>query len=64
MRKENWYAIYKGDKFLFQGTKKECSEYLGVDEKTVYFYTTPTYQKRSKDEYNNRMIVIKVEEGD
>jgi hypothetical protein len=48
MRKENWYAIYKGDKFLFQGTKKECSEYLGVEEKTVYFYTTPISKKKQR----------------
>lgn len=62
MKKETIYAIYKGDKFIFMGTKKECAEYLSVTPRTVYFYTTPTYQKRAKTEDNDRMIVIRVED--
>ncbi len=56
------YAIYKGDKFLFLGNKKECAKYLKVKEKTISFYTTPTYKKRINNDYNNRIIAIKVEE--
>jgi hypothetical protein len=44
------------------GTRKECASYLNVTENTVYFYTTPTYMKRIKDEYSQRIIVIKIEE--
>ena len=55
------YAIYKGDKFLFVGTKKECAEFLKVKEDTISFYTTPTHKSRVKDEYNNRTIVIKIQ---
>jgi len=62
--KENYYAIYKGDKFLFIGTAKECGKYLGIKPKSVKFKTTPTYRKRCKGIYENRTIVIKVEEGD
>lgn len=56
------YAIYKGDTFLYMGTRKECASYLNVRENTVYFYTTPTYMRRVKDEYSQRIIVIKIEE--
>jgi hypothetical protein len=62
MRNQIIYAVYKGDNFIFMGTKKECSEHLGVKEDTVYFYTTPTYQKRAKTKDNDRMIVIRVED--
>ena len=58
--KNNYYAVYKGDKFLFLGTIKECANYLNVTEKTIIFYSTPTYRNRSKLEYNDRLIVIKV----
>ena len=57
----NYYAIYKGDKFLYLGTIKQCAEYLGVKENTIKFYTMPTYKKRSQEEYNNRLLVIKVD---
>lgn len=54
------YALYKGDTYLFGGTIKDLAKYLGVSERTIRFYTTPTYRKRTKDSYN-RYIVIKVE---
>lgn len=53
------YAIYKGDDFLFMGTKKECSDYLNVKESTIFYYTTPTYKKRNKN--GNSLVVIKVD---
>lgn len=63
-RKNPEYALYKGDKFIEIGTAKELAEYLGVSERTVHFYSTPTYMKRNKE---NHYIVIKIdydEEGD
>jgi hypothetical protein len=62
MKKENIYAIYKGDEFIFMGTKKECAEHLGVKPEAIKFYSTPTYRKRSKSLDNNRTVVIKVED--
>ena len=53
------YAIYKGDTFLFEGTAKECAEYFGVKEKTVWFWRTPTNFKRGK---KNRKIAISIDE--
>lgn len=57
------YAIYKGDKFIDLGTKEYLAKKLGVKEETIYFYSTPTYKKRSKNNKDNdRMVVIKIEE--
>ena len=56
------YALYKGDTFLFVGTKRECALYLGVKEKTISWLTTPTYNKRIKNEDHNRIIAIKFED--
>lgn len=57
-----WYALYKGDKFLFVGTRKELAEYLGVDEKTIYFYSSPVYKRRKKNNFENCYLVIEVED--
>ena len=56
------YAIYKGDKFIDLGTKEYLAYKLGVKPYTIYFYTTPTYKKRVKDQdYNKRIIVIEIQ---
>jgi len=55
------YAIYKGDEFLFMGTRKECASYLNVNLRTITFYTSPTYKKRCKN-YGDTIVVIIVEE--
>lgn len=58
----NTYAIYKGDEFIDLGTIKELSKKHNISEKTLYYYTMPSYKKRSNYYKNNRIIVIKVEE--
>lgn len=58
----DYYAIYKGDTFLFIGTKKECAEYLNVKEKSITFYSSSTYRKRGLGDDGNKIIVIKIEE--
>ena len=55
------YALYKGDTFIMIGKIKEIAEYLGVSERTVHFYATPTYMKRNKD---NHYIVIRIEDDE
>lgn len=51
------YAMYKGELCLGVGTIKELSELLGVKEKTIKFYLTPTYRKRSKNSKNRRELI-------
>ena len=52
------YALYHGDNILTIGTIKELAKYLNVKDRTIKFYSTPTYRKRSKDGY----LVIRIEE--
>lgn len=52
------YALYHGDNILTIGTIKELAKYLNVKDRTIKFYSTPTYKKRAKDGY----LVIRIEE--
>lgn len=63
MIKPRWYAVYRGDDFIVQGTKEDCAKYLGVTTKTVCFMSTPAYHKRrSESPGTNHLIVIKVKD--
>lgn len=59
MKKEKVYALYEGDKFLTLGTLKEIANELGINVKSVLFYGTPAYLKRTK---GNGKILICVED--
>lgn len=52
------YAIYKGDKFVFVGTKQECAEHLNVKPSTIYFFSTHAHRKRAKSD--NAVLAIKL----
>lgn len=55
MKKHNkQWSMYKGEEEIAFGTIKEIAAKLGVNEKTIYFYTTPTYKKRVKAGKNRR----------
>lgn len=58
MKRNSQYALYKGEKLVGIGTKKELAELLKVRVETIAFYTTPTHRKRSKNGY----CVVKIEE--
>jgi DNA-binding CsgD family transcriptional regulator len=49
------YALYKGDELLAIGTVREIADQVGVTEKTVIHYGTPTYKKRTSE--NARRLV-------
>ncbi|MGT2812915.1 hypothetical protein [Streptococcus minor] len=55
---EKEYALYKGDKLLGIGTKKEIANQLGVKISTIDFYTHPSYAKRTSEEKGRRLIEI------
>lgn len=59
MKKDKMYALYHGDEILTIGTAKELANYLGVNERTIKFYSTPTHKKRIK---NSSYLVVKIEE--
>ena len=61
------YAIYKGDKFLFEGTSKECAEYFGVKRDTVRWWNTTANKNRAESKKRNgkerqRKIAVVIEE--
>lgn len=58
MNEENIYALYRGEKFLAIGTKKELAELLNVKVETVSFYATPSYKKRTNQDKARRLVCI------
>lgn len=50
------YAVYKGEKFLCEGTSKECAEYLGVRRDTIYFWCSPANRRRAGK--NSRIAIV------
>ena len=55
---EKEYALYKGDKLLAMGTKKEIAKQLGVKTSTIGFYAKSSYAKRTSEEKGRRLIEI------
>ena len=54
MNKE--YALYKGDRLLDIGTIEYLSKKFGVKKKTLLFYQTPSYRKRTSEKNGKRII--------
>lgn len=52
------YALYRGDDFIMIGTLADIAKKLGVDEKTVRFYGTPTYYRRTN---GNGYVLVEAE---
>lgn len=71
MKNKKIYAVYKGEKFLFEGTAKQCARYFNVKEKTIKFWTTKSYfqrinkpTKKGKERNCKLAIVIEEEENE
>ncbi|QBX16284.1 hypothetical protein [Streptococcus gordonii] len=58
MNKEKEYALYKGEKLLGIGTKKELAKMLGVKTSTINFYRSPAYKNRTNDLKSRRLVEI------
>ena len=52
------YALYRGDEFLKIGTLEELANYLKVERRTILFYASPTYLKRTN---GNGYVVVKLD---
>ena len=52
------FAIYKGEKFLDEGTAEELAERFGVTPKTIRWWATPTSHKRDK---GNRKTAVRLD---
>lgn len=58
---EKIYAVYRGDKFIVLGNKKEIAEYLGIKPRTISNYRLKAYKR--KTEYHKRIIIIEIEDN-
>ena len=58
MAKDKVYAVYKNDQCEAIGTKKELAEALGVDTKTITYYTSNAYKKRSKGKNQREVFLV------
>ena len=50
----NIYAVYKGDKYLMDGTIREIARARGIKEETVKFLLSPAYKRRNDARDRNR----------
>lgn len=51
------YALYKGDKFITEGTLIKLASELNVKYRTLKFYLTPCYKRRCKRSKNRRILI-------
>ena len=52
------YALYKGDELLAMGTKDEIAKQLGISVRSVTYYGTPSYAKRTNEKYGRRLVEL------
>lgn len=57
IRRKCEYALYKGEELLGIGTAEELAEQLGVAPKTIHFYASPAYHKRTT-ERARRLVLL------
>lgn len=48
MARTKYYALYRGDEHICDGTIEEIAKKQGVKVRTIEFYKSPTYKKRTK----------------
>lgn len=60
MKKEGFYAVYKGDTFIDLGPTGELADRIGVKKQTIIFWASNSNFNRIKN-YENHMIAIRIE---
>jgi hypothetical protein len=40
------YAVYRGENLIFDGTSKECMEFLGVSRSQLGWLCSPSHHKK------------------
>lgn len=51
------YALYKGDEYLYDGSLLQLAIKRNVKLRTIQFYLTPTYKKRTRKSKNAIVLV-------
>lgn len=63
MAKQAEYALYKGDELLTIGTAEEIARERGVLKRTIYHYSTPSYQHNPRKKgTSKRLVAIKLDD--
>lgn len=60
------YALYKGEKFITEGTKEEIAKVQGCKVNTISFLATNVYKKRManrkyKKRIPNHLVLIRID---
>lgn len=55
---KKYYALYKGDKLLADGTVKEIADKMGITTKTLSLYASPAYTRRACEEKGRRLVYL------
>lgn len=64
-RKPALYALYKGDKYLMDGTLRQIADRRGVKIETLWWMLSPAYRKRCAQYRNeNRLVLVKLANED
>lgn len=59
----SYYAVYKGDAFVCEGTSVECCNHLGIGRRSFYRLGSPSYKKRlAKKREPNALVLVKLDE--
>lgn len=58
---EKEYALYKGEELLAMGTVEEIAQELGIQPKTVHYYSTPAYKRRTSPDRGRRLVELEDE---
>jgi len=62
--REPFFAAYRGDTFLTEGTIYEVAAFLGISRVTATHYHMPSYLERIKGRANRTMLVRLDDEDD
>ena len=54
--KKNEYALYKGDELLDMGTLEYLSKKFNEKKKSLLFYQSPAYKRRTSDQRGRRVV--------
>lgn len=56
------YGLYKNNRLVMMGTAMEIAKHEDITIKSVYYYTTPTYEKRRSSYDAKKVVKINMKE--
>lgn len=60
--KKKEYAVYRGDKFLMIGTVPQIAKEIGIRESSVYRIACEVKQEIKETRYDEKLIIIPLED--